>query len=279
MSRSQNSSTLPILSVCIVTYHTKDLLRDCLNSLIENTQQSYEIIVVDNGSADGIDEMLSKEFPQVVLSINNKNLGYTIPMNQALKHARGGYLMQLNPDTLILPKALDELVRFMDQNREIGICGPKVLNRDRTLQKSCRRGEPTPWAVLTYFLGLSICFPHSKLFGQYQLSYMDENDIHPVAGVSGSCMIIRREVLEQIGYLDEQFFAYQEDADFCRRAREAGWQVYYYPNSQIIHFGGQGGSRIEPYRSIFAWHKAYFQYYHKHLARDYFFLLIGSIIS
>ena len=180
--------------------------------------------------------------------------------------------MQLNPDTLILPNALDELVRFMDQNREIGICGPKVLNRDHTLQKSCRRGEPTPWAVFTYFLGLSACFPNSKRFGQYQLNYMDENDIHPVAGVSGSCMIIRREVLEQIGYLDEQFFAYQEDADFCRRARQAGWQVYYYPRAQIIHFGGQGGSRIEPYRSILAWHKAYFQYYRKHLARDYFFL-------
>ena len=108
----------------------------------------------------------------------------------------------------------------MDQHPEVGICGPKVLNRDRTLQKSCRRGEPTPWAVLTYFLGLSNLFPESKRFGNYQMSFMDENDTHPVAGVSGSCMMIRQEVIEQIGYLDERFFAYQEDADFCRAGPE-----------------------------------------------------------
>jgi GT2 family glycosyltransferase len=270
--KSAEAAVKPVVSVCIVTYQARDMLQDCLHSLAENTDLAYEVIVVDNGSQDGVDALLAAEFPDVRYSQNESNLGYTRPMNQALKQGCGHYLLQLNPDTLILPEALDRLVSFMDARPEIGVCGPKVLNRDMTLQKSCRRGEPTPLAVFSYFLGLSARFPKSKFLGQYQLNYIDEDETHSVAGVSGSCMLIRREVFDQIGFLDERFFAYQEDADFCRRARQAGWQVYYYPQAQIIHFGGQGGSRIEPYRSIFAWHKAYFQYYRKHLARDYFFL-------
>jgi GT2 family glycosyltransferase len=272
MKKSPEAAAKPMVSVCMVTYHAKDLLRDCLHSLAENTTLAYEVIVVDNGSQDGVDSMLAAEFPDVRYTQNDTNLGYTHPMNQALQQGRGQYLLQLNPDTVILPQTLDRLVSYMEARPKIGICGPKVLNRDMTLQKSCRRGEPTPLAVFSYFLGLSALFPSSKLFGQYQLNYLDEDEIHPVAGVSGSCMLIRREVIDQIGFLDERFFAYQEDADFCRRARQAGWFVYYYPLAQLIHFGGQGGSRVEPYRSIVAWHQAYFQYYRKHLAKDYFFL-------
>jgi GT2 family glycosyltransferase len=193
-------------------------------------------------------------------------------MNQALRQAEGRCLLQLNPDTLILPQALDKLVEFLDTHPQAGICGPKVLNRDRSLQKPCRRGEPTPWAVVTYFLGLSALFPKSKLFGEYLMNYMDEDQAHLVAGVSGSCMLIRRAVIDQIGYLDERFFAYQEDADFCFRARQSGWLVYYAPEAQIVHFGGHGGSRVQPYRSIYEWHKSYFFYYRKNLAKKYFFL-------
>jgi GT2 family glycosyltransferase len=262
----------PDLSVCIVTYCAKDLLKDCLHSLRENTALNYEMIVVDNGSKDGVDQMLRQEFPGAIFLANDTNLGYTFPMNQALRQAKGCYLLQLNPDTVILPQALDQLVEFLDTHPEAGICSPKVLNRNGSLQKPCRRGESTPWAVLTYFLGLSALFPKSKLFGQYLMSYMDEDQMHLVAGVSCSCMLIRRAVVDQIGYLDERFFAYQEDADFCFRARQAGWQIYYVPTAQIVHFGGYGGSRVQPYRSIYEWHKSYFLYYRKNLAKRYFFL-------
>jgi GT2 family glycosyltransferase len=262
----------PDLSVCIVTYFAKDLLSDCLRSLRENTTLDYEVIVVDNGSKDGVDQMLQQEFPGAIFLANDANLGYTFPMNQALQQANGRYLLQLNPDTLILPQALDKLVEFLDTHPEAGICGPKVLNRDRSLQKPCRRGESTPWAVTTYFLGLSALFPKSKLFGQYLMNYMDEDQTHLVAGISGSCMLIRRAVIDQIGYLDERFFAYQEDADFCFRTRQSGWQIYYVPAAQIVHFGGYGGSRIQPYRSIYEWHKSYFLYFRKNLAHNYFFL-------
>jgi hypothetical protein len=193
-------------------------------------------------------------------------------MNQALRIAHGRFLLLLNPDTLVFPDSLDQLIHFMEQHPEVGICGPKVLNPDGTLQKPCRRGESRPWAVISYFTGLSRLFPKSKLFGEYLLSYLDEDETHEVAGVSGSCMLIRREVIDQIGLLDERFFAYQEDADYCFRARQAGWKVFYVPTAKIIHYGGVGGSHVQPYRSIIEWHRSYWLYYRKNLAGDYFFL-------
>lgn len=258
--------------MCIVTYHARDLLRDCLQSLYQNTQARFEVIVVDNASGDGVVEMLRQEYPEICLVENQGNDGYTRPMNQALRLGGGRYLLQLNPDTLVLPGAIDRLVAFMDEHPEAGICGPKVLNRDLSLQKPCRRGEPRPWAVLTYFLGLSALFPHSRLFSQYLVTYLDEDQTNAVDGVAGSCMLLRRDLIDQIGYLDERFFAYQEDADICFRARQAGWKVYYMPAAQIIHYGSLGGSRVQPFRSIFEWHRSYFIYYRLHLAKDYFFL-------
>lgn len=271
---SSSRDVIPIdISVCIVTYQARDYLKECLKSLEENTHDhKYEVIVVDNGSDDGTKELIRSNFPEARLIENSVNAGFTQPMNQAMKLSNGRYVLQLNPDTVILPGALDKLVAFMSSQSKVGICGPKVLNKDGSLQKSCRRGESRPLAVLSYFLGLSKIFPDKKAFGEYQMSYMDENDIHLVAGVAGSCMMIQREVINQIGFLDERFYAYQEDADYCFRARQAGWKVYYYPEAQIIHYGGKGGSRVHPYRSIYEWHKSYWLYYKKNLSQDYLFL-------
>jgi GT2 family glycosyltransferase len=262
-----------VLSVCIVTFKARALLRDCLHSLAENAPPyPYEIITIDNGSKDGVGDMLQEEFPGVRYIENPENTGFSVPYNQALRASRGRYLLLLNPDTLILPQAVERLVAFLEAHPDAGVCGPKVLNSDLTLQKPCRRGEPRPLAVASYFLGLSTLFPRSKFFGGYLLNYLDEDEVHVVDGVSGSCMLIRRAVIDQIGYLDERYFAYQEDADYCHRARQAGWRVYYVPQAHIIHYGGRGGSRVEPYRSIVAWHRSYFLYYRKNLASDYFFL-------
>lgn len=262
----------PNLSVCIVTYQACELLIECLHSLAQNTRLDYEVIVVDNGSTDGVEQILLEQFPQVRFIRNEQNLGYTRPMNQALEQAKGQFLLQLNPDTLVLPNALDILVNFMLEHPQAGICGPKVMNPDHSLQKPCRRGEPTPLAVFSYFTGLYKRFPRSQRLGGYLLNYLDEDQIAAVAGVAGSCMLIRRAVVDQIGYLDERFFAYQEDTDYCRRARQAGWLVYYVPQAHIIHYGSLGGSRVQPFRSIYEWHRSYYLYYRKHLAKDYFFL-------
>jgi len=262
-----------MLSICIVNYQARDYLNNCLRSIIANPPLGdYEIIVVDNGSTDGSLEMLHTDFPKVTAIENLANLGFTAPMNQALRRATGQFLLLLNPDTLIYPQAFDRLIAFMQEHPQVGICGPKVLNTDGSLQAPCRRGESRPWAVISYFLGLHLLFPDSKLFGGYLLNYMDEDVTHEVAGVAGSCMLIRRQVVDQIGYLDERFFAYQEDADYCFQARRVGWQVYYLPTAQVTHYGGEGGSRVQPYRSIYAWHRSYWLYYRKNLASDYFFL-------
>ena len=262
------------LSICIVSFNTRDLLRDCLNSIFSSlTQFSYEVIVADNGSADGSSEMLAAKFPQVQVIQNTSNLGYTVPMNQALRAAAGRYLMQLNPDTVLTPGLLESLLGFMESQPRVGICTPKVLNSDGTLQMQCRRSAARPWDAITYILGFSKLFPRSRLFGRYLMEYLPEDQINEVEAVSGSCMLIRRGVVDQIGYLDEQFFAYQEDAEFCFRARKAGWQIYYVPTAQLTHFGGLGGSRFVPYRGIYAWHRSYYLYYRKHLAREYFFMV------
>ncbi len=262
------------LSVCIVTYQARDWLHGCLESLYKNNKtSSLEVIVIDNGSTDGIQEMLTLDYPDIQFTANKTNEGYTRPMNRSLGIAQGRYLMQLNPDTVILPEAFDQLISFMDQHPQVGICSPKVLNSDGTFQRQCRRGEPRPLAMLGYFFKLTKLFPKNKALGGYLLEYLDEDATSEVIAVSGSCMLIRKEVIDEIGYLDEQFFAYQEDTDYCLRARQAGWEVYYYPQAKIIHYGGRGGTRVEPYRSIIEWHRSYWRLYKKHFAKEYFFII------
>ncbi len=267
-------STTPDISVCMVTLNASGYIRDCLHSLAETSQGlSLEIIVVDNHSTDGTLEILKSEFSdQIHLLENRQNEGFVRPTNQGMRLSSGRYLLWLNPDTIIHPGALQNLVAFMEAHPQVGICGPKVLNRDGTMQKPCRRGVSRPWATFSYFSGISRLFPKSKLFGGYLLNYLDEDATHACDGVSGSCMLVRQEVVKQIGYVDEQFFAYQDDADYCFQAQKAGWLIYYVPTAQITHFGGRGGSRAQPFRSIYEWHRSYYLYYRKNLAADYFFL-------
>ena len=268
----------PDISICIVSRGTRALLEGCLQSLLkEDARANFEVWVVDNGSQDGTLEMLEASYPQIGLISLGSNEGYTRPMNRGLRSGIGRYLMQLNPDTVIQPGMLDCLLEFMEAHPGVGICTPKVLNRDGTLQRQCRRSAARPWDVLTYFSGLSGLFPRSRFFGRYLLTYMDPDTTHEAEAVSGSCMMIRREVVDQIGYLDESFFAYQEDADFCFRARQAGWKIMYVPTASLVHFGGEGGSRSEPYSAILAWHRSYYLYYKKNLAKDYFFLINGMM--
>jgi GT2 family glycosyltransferase len=258
------------VSICIVTYHARDFLRDCLLSIYGMVGSiSFEIIVVDNHSEDGTLDMLRQEFPEVRLLINEQNTGYTRPNNQAIRVSEGRTILLINPDTLVKPNAITELVSFLDAHSEVGIVGPKVLNRDGTLQKQCRRSEARPWDSICYFSGLSRLFPHDKRFAGYLMTYLDEDLTHETEAVSGSSMLIRRAVIDQIGDLDENFFAYQEDTDYCRRARLAGWKVFYHPSAQIIHYGGEGGSKVQPYRAIIEWHRSYYLYYRKHFAKDY----------
>lgn len=269
---TQASST-PDLSICIVAIDAGEVLRDCLNSIRENAPSgTYQVIYVDNGSSDGTRQMLEQDFPEVKTIWNSKNLGFAKANNQAIQTTRSRYVLLLNPDTLVKPGSLDLLMNYLSDHPKTGIIGPKVLNADGSFQAHCKRGEARPWEVFCYFSGLSRLFPHSPKLSGYLQGFLDEDATNNVPAISGSCMLIRREVIDQIGMLDERFFAYQEDTDYCVSARKAGWFVTYLPAAQIVHFGGKGGAGAQPFRQIFVWHQSYFRYYKKQLAQDYFFL-------
>lgn len=262
-------------SINIVTYNSLVPLKICLSSLISSLgpTQNYEIIIIDNGSKDGVIQYVENAYPSIKIIINSENLGYTKAMNQGLKISKGDYLVQLNPDVFVNEGALQTLKSWMDDYPDVGICIPKVLNQDGSFQRQCRRGFARPLEVVSYFLKLDRLFPNNKKLGNYVKTYLPEDEIAEVDAVSGSCMMIRKEVILEIGYLDERFFAYQEDTDFCFRAKQAGWKVYYLPIASVIHQGGRGGSRTNPFRGIFEWHRSYFLYYRKNLSKDYFFLI------
>jgi len=258
------------LGVCVVTRQSKEEVLECLSSLFESTQgMDIQVVAVDNDSKDGTPDEIKSKFPAVNLILNNENLGFSRAVNQGLKTMDARYYLLINPDAIVQDHALQKLIQFMDENPQAGICIPKVLNRDGTLQYQCRRGEARPWEVFSYFLGLARLFPNDQRFTGYLLNHLDNDKINEVKAVSGSCMLIRREVVEQIGYLDERYFAYQEDTDYCFHARQVGWKVYYVPTAQVIHYGGRGGSGVSPYFGVYQWHRSYYLYYRKNLARDY----------
>jgi len=268
------------VSVCIVTLNASKYLHHCL-TLLEQSQgaEVEQIIVVDNRSNDNTVKMIHENHSSVTLIQNNRNEGYTIPMNRAMKETDSEYLLILNPDAFVKPKAVAALANFLDLHPEVGIAGPKVLNVDGTFQKSCRRGVARPWNVISYFTGLAARFPDNSKYTGYHLSHLDENILNEVDGVSGSCMMIRRNLIDKIDCFDERFFAYQEDSDYCFRAKAAGWKIYYVPEAEVIHDAGRGGSAAYKYRSLFEWHRSYYLLYKKHFSADYFPLVNGLFYS
>jgi len=261
------------LSICLVPLNALVYLEPLLASIEQHTiGLSYEVIMVDNGSTDGTLEWVKEHHPEIQLIRNQANLGFTRGNNQAMALAKGDFLLLLNPDTLLTEDCFGPQIAYMRENPKVAITIPKVLNSDGSFQHQSRRGDARPAAVFGYFLKLGKLFPKNRALNGYLQSWLPEDEVAEVKAVSGSCMFIRRQVYEQIGGLDEQFFAYQEDSDYCMRARQAGWKVMYVPLSSIIHYGGEGGSKTQPYYSIFQWHRSYFLYYRKHFAREHFFL-------
>ena len=258
------------LGICIVTRSSADVISDCLSSLFMQTEGSgLDVVVVDNDSKDETVEEVKNRFPSVKLIENKENLGFSKAVNQGLRILDAQYYVLLNPDAIIQDRALEKMIEFMKENPQAGICIPKVLNSDGSLQYQCRRGEARPGEVFSYFLGLAKLFPKDTRFTGYLLNHIDNDVTNEVKAVSGSCMVIRREVIEQIGYLDERYFAYQEDSDYCFQARKAGWKIYYVPTGQVTHLGGRGGSGASPYFGIYHWHLSYYLYYKKNLSKDY----------
>jgi GT2 family glycosyltransferase len=270
------------LSICIANWNARDYLARCLESIgAQSAGLSVEIIVVDNGSTDGSVQCVRQRFPSVTLIENTANVGFVQATNQAMRLSRGRYVLWLNNDTVVLDQALARLVQFMDEHPAVGICGPKVLNRDGTIQNQCRRGFPTPWAAFAYFSGLSRLFPRREFFSRYLMTYCHEDEVHEVDAVSGCCLLARRQVVEQAGLIDTAYHSYGEELDYCAVAKERGWTVYYYPPAVIVHYGGQGGSGVRPYHSIYQFYRSMWLFYRRHVAGRYWFVFnwaVGSAI-
>ncbi len=232
------------ISVVIVNYNVKDFLCQAILSLQTALKGiSSEIIVVDNASDDGSSEMVNKRFPRVVLIKNSDNFGFAKANNIALRQAKGRYILLINPDTIVQEDTIKVMLKFLDEHTEVGLAGCKILNPDGSFQLSCRRGFPTPWVAFTKLFGLSRLFPKSKIFGQYNLTYLDIDETYPVDAVSGSFMMVRNDVIKEVGGLDERYFMYGEDLDWCYRIRQAGWQIYYVHTTQLIHYKGESTKR------------------------------------
>lgn len=227
------------LSIIIVNWKVKDLLEKCLRSIFEQTKNiSFEVFVVDNNSGDGSVEMVREKFPQVDLTASAENLGFAKGNNLAIKKSRGRYILLLNPDTEILENALEKMVRFMDAHPECGIAGCKLLNSDLSLQPSVR-AFPDLASQIFILLKIHNFLPHSKAIYRYLAGGLDYEKTQEVDQVMGAFMMIRREVTEKIGLMDETFWLWYEEVDFCKRAKDAGFKILYTPEAKIIHLYGQ----------------------------------------
>ena len=216
------------LSIIIVNYNVKEFLQNLIHSIYKAAQKiTFEIIVIDNASNDGSVEFIRDKFPDVKIFANDKNLGFSKANNIGLKAALGKYLLLINPDTLVSEDTFDKMIRFFNDNPDAGLAGCKILNPDGSLQLACRRSFPGPWTSFCKVTGLSTMFPKSRLFARYNLTYLNEDQTYEVDAISGSFMMFPREIYEKIGGLDEQFFMYGEDLDFCYRVQKAGYKVLY----------------------------------------------------
>ena len=233
------------VGIIIVNWNTRDLLRDCLKSIAASEGDlSYRVVVVDNASPDGSADMVRQEFPDVDLIASQSNDGYTVANNKGLRllgFDQAGsdmaprYALVLNPDTVLPPNALCEMVAYMDADPTIGVAGPKLVMLDGNLGLACRRSFPSPEISFYRMVGLSKLFPRSRRFGRYNLTYLDPDIETEVDSVVGAFMLIRREAIQRVGLFDETFFMYGEDLDWAYRIKQAGWKVMYNPRVQVTH--------------------------------------------
>ena len=268
------------LSILIVSWNVRELLRKCLYSVISNQYSvssnqtpdsslntehcslNTEVIVVDNASSDGSVEMLRSEFPNVHLIGNSENVGFTRANNQALAMAQGRYLFLLNPDTELGPGALSALVAYMDAHPRVGMIGPQLRYGDGSLQSS-RRRFPTLATAFLESTKLQQWFPRNRVLMHYYMRDTDDGATQEVDWINGSAMFTRREVYDQVGGLDEAFFMYSEELDWCYRIKQAGWQIVYLPTAQITHYEGKSSEQVVAKRDIY-FHSSKIRFFRKY---------------
>ncbi len=269
------------LFIVIVSFNTRQLLKECLDSIYTSLAESTltsEVIVVDNASRDGSAAMVQGYFPQARLIANEHNRGFAAANNQALRalgYGAGnerypsspGYVMLLNPDTIVDGSALTTLVRFMDENPQAGACGARLLHSDGRFQHSAF-AFPTLLQVFFDFFPINYRLTDSRLNGRYPRRFYQAGRPFPIDHPLGATLVVRREIIEQVGLLDERFFIYCEEIDWCLRIKAAGWEIWCVPEAEIVHHVAQSTGQFRDQMFVALW-KSRYQLFEKHYSRPF----------
>jgi GT2 family glycosyltransferase len=255
------------LSVIIVNYNVKYFLEHCLLSVLYASKNvKAEIFVVDNLSQDGSVEMVKEKFPWVKLIANKENVGFSKANNQAIKIAKGEYILLLNPDTVVEEACFNKVVSFMDQTPDAGAVGVKMIDGSGKFLPESKRGLPTPDVAFYKIFGLAALFPKSKRFGKYHLGFLDKNETHKVDVLAGAFMMVRKEIIEVTKGFDEVFFMYGEDIDLSYRIQKGGYNNVYFPETRIIHYKGES-TKKSSVNYVFVFYKAMIIFAKKHFSQ------------
>lgn len=266
------------LTVVVVSWNTRDLLDRSLETLKEDLERSSnletEVYVVDNDSKDGSAAMVAEKHGWATLIANDDNLGFAKANNQVLRQAKGRYVLLLNPDTEVEPGALKTLIEFLEAHPKAGIVAPQLLNSDGSIQRSCRQ-FPTFTGMLFELIGLSKLFPKGSKMGTtfraYKMLDWEHDDEREVDQPEGACLLLRREVLEEVGLLDEGYFMLFEEVDWCYRIKKAGWQIWFTPKARVMHHYGQSIKQVKA-RMILSSHRGLYRFWRKHYRGNRWYL-------
>lgn len=260
-----HSGVPPEISIIIVSWNAQRFLKECLESLSHGINRSCEVIVVDNGSTDGSPELVTRRFPWAILLQTGANLGFSKANNMGIRRSRGQYVALVNSDVNVFPGCIDRLAEFLDVNPRVGMVGPRIMYGDRRQQSSCRR-FPNLWNNVCEVLYLNRLFPRSELFGGEHMFFFSYDRTREVEVLVGCFIVARREAIEEFGVLDETFWMYGEDLDWCRRCSVSGWKVMFFPDAEAIHYCG-GSSANDPGRFTLAQLDARLRLWTKHRSR------------
>jgi len=240
------------LSIVILNFNTKDLLNKCLLSVTKaiDKRQDIEIIVVDNASTDGSTEMVEQRYKSIEILRNKENLGFAAGNNIALRKCQSRFVLLLNSDTEISPETLDIMLEYMKNNPQVGVATCLVRLKNGQIDDACHRGFPTPWNAFCHFSGLGKIFPLSPLLNGYHLGYQNLDKIHEIDACCGAFMMIRQEVGQKLNWLDEDYFFYGEDLDFCYRVKQNDWKIIFNPDVSILHWKGVSSGMKETSKEI-----------------------------
>jgi hypothetical protein len=261
--------TPPDVDVAIVSYRCEGLLRDCLQSLRAHPpQRPMAVHVVDNASGDGTAEMVEREFPEVTLTVNEVNTGFSVANNIAIRAGDAPYVLVLNPDTRIAADALERLCRVLDARPDIGMAGPRLELNDGSFDHAAKRSFPTPLSALGHFTGIGRRGDAAGKLASYRATELAEDEAGPVDAVNGAFMLMRRTALDRVGLFDEGYWMYMEDLDLCYRFKQAGWTVWYEPSAMVVHVKAGTSGQHRSWKLNRAFHYGMYRFYRAHYAAE-----------